>query len=166
MSVVAPEKSIVPCAWAAVASVRATMDGAITRNARATDCFEKGEALRAARRFGRLTLGFLRVIGISIDWVPVVICPDSRVQKTYRPILILDYPISETDGVSRAELLLSTRLRSSWRLLRIYRLNWLFERLISDIYSQTPLGHPIRQHWNGRPLLIREGDDSGRGLQR
>jgi hypothetical protein len=73
MSVVAPEKSIVPWAWAAVANARAKRVGAITRAAWAKDCFEKVEALRTARQFGRLTSRFRRVIGISIDWVAVVI---------------------------------------------------------------------------------------------
>jgi hypothetical protein len=63
MSVVAPEKSIVPCAFAALANASARRVGAITREAWTRDCFEKVEALRLARRFRHLTVILGRIIG-------------------------------------------------------------------------------------------------------
>jgi hypothetical protein len=48
----------------------------------------KGGALRLARRLGRYKSELLRIIGISNDWVAVVICPDSRGCFAERPIVI------------------------------------------------------------------------------
>src|SRR5271170_1804358 len=63
ISVVAPVKSIVPWACATPTKVSATSVGPATRIARARDCFEKGEALRLARRLGRLAALLWLIIG-------------------------------------------------------------------------------------------------------
>ncbi len=47
--------------------------------------------------FGRLTSWFLRIIGISNDWVAVVICPDFREKNVRRPIHLYDCIIARND---------------------------------------------------------------------
>ena len=70
ISVVAPEKSIVPWAWAMLVTVNAASAGHITRAARNSLRFEKGRANRLARRavLRENTTWLLRIIGTSIDW--------------------------------------------------------------------------------------------------
>jgi len=50
-------------------------------------------------KFGRFTSRFLRIIGISIDWVSVVICRDFRAQESPRPIVICYRVIALRDVV-------------------------------------------------------------------
>jgi hypothetical protein len=48
-------------------------------------------------KFGRLTSRFLRIIGISIDWVSVVICRDFRCTNARSPIDLYDCIIALND---------------------------------------------------------------------
>jgi len=48
-------------------------------------------------KFGRLTSRFLRIIGISIDWVSVVICRDFRCRNARSPIDLYDCIIASDD---------------------------------------------------------------------
>jgi hypothetical protein len=51
-------------------------------------------------KFGRLTSRFLRIIGISIDWVSVVICRDFRLKNVRSPIDLYDCIIAPNDEQS------------------------------------------------------------------
>jgi len=70
MSVCAPEKSIVPWAWAMLVTVSAAIAGHIARVTRNSLRFEKGRANRLARWavLREITTWLLRIIGTSIDW--------------------------------------------------------------------------------------------------
>jgi hypothetical protein len=79
-------------------------EGATTRAARRKDCIVKGEALRLARRFGLVSSGLLRIIGISNDWVSVVICPDLRGPNDQRPMPNVEVSMRDAHESNHAAL--------------------------------------------------------------